>query len=179
MRAVVLYESMSGNTRQIAEAIAEGLQSRCETVLCHVAEAGPDVIASASLLVAGGPTHAWSLSRPATRRGAADQIAKLHGAHLESAATGPGLREWLVQTAAVPADVATFATRLDAPRAFTGNAARRLAHALTKRGGRLVEPPASFLVTKGTPRLLPGELERARAWGAHLAVSTVAHDVGA
>jgi hypothetical protein len=53
------------------------------------------------------------------------------------------------------------------PSVLTGRASRRIARALRDHGRRLVARPESFLVTKAT-RLVPGELERARAWGAEL-----------
>jgi flavodoxin len=55
MRALVVYESMYGNTHVIASNIADGLRSTCEVTLVPVAEATWDLIADADLLVAG--TH--------------------------------------------------------------------------------------------------------------------------
>ena len=173
MRAAVIYESMYGNTREVAEAIAEGLQSHYDTTVSRAADADEHLLGSVSLLVAGGPTHAMTMSRPITRDAAVEQAPKQHIPHVERAAAGPGLREWLGRTDRVPAQVATFATRVDAPRWFTGNAAKPLARELRRRGGWLVEPPMTFLVTKRAPHLLAGELDRARAWGAHLAVRAV------
>ena len=67
MKALVVYESMWGNTKQVAEANADGLQESMEVELVDVnrapAEPEPDV----GLIVAGGPTHAFSMSRTNTR----------------------------------------------------------------------------------------------------------------
>jgi flavorubredoxin len=59
MKALVVYESMFGNTRQIAEAIAAGLAESVDVAAVEVSEATAEAAEGADLLVAGGPTH-WS-----------------------------------------------------------------------------------------------------------------------
>jgi flavodoxin len=76
MRALIVYESMFGNTRQIAEAVAEGLRAGhdaapVEVGLVEVGEA-PATVADVDLLVVGGPTHALGMSRPETRQSATE-----------------------------------------------------------------------------------------------------------
>src|SRR6187455_2965455 len=90
MRALVVYESMFGNTQAIASAVARGLSGRMAVDLVEVTDAPTRV--AADLVVAGGPTHAFSMSRPATRESAAEQA---HGRPLVS--RGSGLREWLAE----------------------------------------------------------------------------------
>ena len=71
MRALVIYESMYGNTHLIADAIAAGLaeaDAAVETV--PVGAATPDRLASAELVVVGGPTHIHGMSRASTRKAA-------------------------------------------------------------------------------------------------------------
>ena len=67
MRALIVYESMYGNTRRMAEAIAEGLEAAMPTRVLPVASADYDALAGADLLLVGGPTHAHGMSHPATR----------------------------------------------------------------------------------------------------------------
>ena len=62
MRTLVVYESMFGNTRAIAEAVAAGLTEAAEVVLVPVREVTPAHVHSADLIVVGGPTHAHGLS---------------------------------------------------------------------------------------------------------------------
>ena len=91
--ALVVYESMFGNTRQIAEAIAAVLSERCTVQLVAVSQA-PLEVHDVDLLVVGGPTHALGMSRPSTRTGARDK-----------GATGDvarGVREWLRGVTFVP-----------------------------------------------------------------------------
>ena len=63
---------------------------------------------------------------------------------------------------------AAFDTRVDISPILSGRASNSIAKALHHHGFRLIAEPESFLVDRET-RLLPGELERARAWGAALA----------
>ncbi|MDX5309965.1 MAG: flavodoxin domain-containing protein, partial [Rhodococcus sp. (in: high G+C Gram-positive bacteria)] len=56
MRALVVYESMFGNTRHVAEAVARGLGSAVRTV--PVTQAHEENLSDYDLVVVGGPTHA-------------------------------------------------------------------------------------------------------------------------
>src|SRR5665809_11848 len=120
---------------------------------------GPDV----DLLVVGGPTHAFGMSRPRTRQ-SADQQA---GHDLVS--KGIGMREWLatVHSESKSVAAAAFDTRINKPR-VPGSAARAGQKRLRRLGFSIVAPAESFWVT-GTPGpLLAGEPERARRWGEKL-----------
>jgi hypothetical protein len=160
MRALVVVESWFGNTRAVAEAVADGLGG---AEVCDVGSAPARVEADVALLVVGGPTHAFGMTRAQTRAEAVRSGAP------GSAATC-GLRDWL-STLEAPRGlaVATFDTRVEKVRRLPGSAARSAARVLRRRGQCVVARPRSFYVT-GTPGpLLDGELERARAWGADLA----------
>lgn len=164
MRALVVYESMFGNTEQVARAVAEGLatHARVETVEATAAPVPlPDDV---DLLVVGGPTHALGMSRAATRASAVEKGATGHDAG--------GIREWLdglpplhgVRAAAFDTHVHT---RI--PGSAAGSARRRL----RKLGATVVTSPSSFYVTDTQGPLDEGEFDRARRWGADL-VATVA-----
>ena len=58
MRALVVYESMYGNTHVIAEAIARGLRPAYAVQVVSVAEARYEQVGRYDLVVVGGPTHA-------------------------------------------------------------------------------------------------------------------------
>ena len=163
-RALVIFESMFGNTRTIAQAIADGLSSRFTTDLTEVSSAPALIPKNVSLLVIGGPTHAFGLTRPRTRRDAASQ------------ADGPlvspagGLREWFDATEPPPSglDAAAFDTRIDTPR-VPGSAARGAEKRLRRLRFRVVASAESFYVRGTTGPLMPGEVERARAWAEQVA----------
>src|SRR5436305_12891724 len=91
MRALVVYESMFGNTRRVAEAIADGLAGHAQAEAREVSEVPATAHPEIDLLVIGGPTHAWSMSRPRTRDGARQQGLG------QPVSPGIGIREWLRQ----------------------------------------------------------------------------------
>ncbi len=182
MRAVIVYESMFGNTRAVAEAIARGISEAEPDSSVHVlpaadvAQADTDLVDGADLLVVGGPTHAHSMSRPTTRQAAADQAGKADsGLTLEPDATRPGLREWFDELGGIHTRAAAFDTRLDAPAMFTGHAHSRIDRMLHRHGGYRIAEAESFVVDKHN-QLVDGELERADQWGRALA-RAVAYDL--
>src|SRR5688500_3044702 len=87
MKALIVYESMFGNTKEVARAIADGLDDAFEVRLAEVSGMPPadDV----DLLIVGAPTHAFGLSRPETRQDAGRQAA------VSADALVVGLREYL------------------------------------------------------------------------------------
>jgi Flavodoxin len=160
MRARVVYESMFGNTQAIAQAVADGLAENIGVEVEEVGSAATDVASDVDLLVVGGPTHAFGLSRERTRESAVMQAA---GGVVSA---GEGLREWLGAvtggTRAIAA--AAFDTRIDKPR-MPGSAAHGAEKRLRRLGFRVLVPAASFYVTDTSGPLVEGELERARRWG--------------
>ena len=169
MKAVVVYESMFGSTRTVAESVAAGLREAAfDVVAVPVRAATPELVRSADLLVVGGPTHAHAMTRASTRKTAVDQ-GSARGLAVELDAVQDGLREWFdAMTDRAGTAAAAFDTRLDAPAVFTGQASRGITSRLRAHGFRVVAPRESFLVDK-LPRLLPGEAHRAALWGRRLA----------
>ena len=131
MRALVVYESMYGNTHVVAGNIADGLRDTCDVTLVPMAEATWDLVADADLLVAGAPTHMHGLSSRSTRRMAAEAAAKDgSGLRMDPDADGPGMRDWLRDLGHRNGLAATFDTRINGVPAFTGRASRRIARLL-------------------------------------------------
>lgn len=167
MNALVIYESVYGNTKAVAHAIAQGLGG-AEVRPVQSAEApGPEV----ELLILGGPTHLHGMSSARSRQMAVEashEDGDEH--HIEALAAGePGLRTWIRD---LPADAGTqaacFDTRADKSAWVTGAASRGIAKRLRRRGYDVIDVE-SFLVGDTEGPLVQGELERARAWGARLA----------
>jgi hypothetical protein len=171
MKAVVIYESMYGNTHQIANAIGEGLRPVAEVVVVPVGEADAELVKSADVVVVGGPTHAHGMSHASTRKGAVDAAEK-PGSDLvlDPDADDPGLREWFASLDRVFTSAAAFDTRFDLPAAITGRASKGIARNLRHHGATLIAEPESFFVKKDN-HLEPDEETRAREWGAQLARS--------
>jgi hypothetical protein len=172
MRAVVVFESMFGDTRQVAEAIGEGLGLKFEVTVVPVNRVATDQLGGIDLLVVGGPTHVRGMSRPKTRESAVDQASQpASGMTLEPGVAGPGLREWFGTLTDAPHHAAAFDTRVQMSPLVTGRAAPKIARSLQRSGCHLIAEPESFLVTTKQPALVAGERERARAWGETLAVA--------
>jgi Flavodoxin domain len=168
MRALVVYESMYGNTHLIASSIADGLRETHEVTVVPVAGATTELVASADLLVAGAPTHMHGLPRAATRRMAADAAGKTASdLWLDPAVLGPGLSDWLDGLGHTEALAAAFDTRFNGVPLFTGRASLSIGRLLKRHGYRLVAAPESFLVSQQNT-LLDGEAARARRWGTAL-----------
>jgi flavodoxin len=157
MKALVLYESLFGNTEAVAKAVANGLAPFGEVVVAQVGEAPRALTAEADLVVVGGPTHGHGMSKPASRR---QPNAKVFAV---------GIQEWLEGLPEAPGPaVAAFDTRFDKPRWLTGSAAVHIARRLRRAGRRLVIPPESFFVEHTGGPLCDGEADRARRWGTQL-----------
>jgi len=170
MRALIVVESSFGNTRAVADAVAAGLHQVLDVEVVDVADAPSVPESPLDLLVVGGPTHAFGMSRPETRKDAARQAGTGGG-------EGIGVREWLAGAAPTTGAAAAFDTRID-KKWVPGSAARGIAKGLRALGATLVVPPEGFRVT-GTPGpLATGELERARRWGERLATVLPVADRG-
>jgi flavodoxin len=140
MKAHVIYDSLYGNTKIVAEAIGDAIPGEVEVL--HVGEASASELSGYDLLIVGAPTHGGRASEPA--RGFLDQIQ-------------PRALEGI--------KVGGFDTRFEHKLArLLGFAAPKIAKALRKKGGTLAGPPGDFYVTGGEGPLKEGELERAAAW---------------
>ncbi|RYC13868.1 flavodoxin family protein [Nocardioides zhouii] len=163
MKVVVVHESMFGNTAGLAAEVSVGLVAAgAEVVSGDVTSIPGRPLPPCDLVVLGAPTHAFTLSRPASRT---EAVAK--GAQLDRATMG--LREWLAglqvdeDQARLPR-VALFDTRVSRVRHLPGSAARSAARILGARGFTVVDR-SSFYVDGISGPVHPGERERARAWG--------------
>lgn len=157
MHAIVVYESIWGNTERIARAIAHGLEKRMDVDI-YEADAAPRVLDGYDLVLVGGPTHAFSMTRPLTRTGAAQNNAAPKVAER-------GIREWLDSLDTAPGDViaAAFDTRVDSPR-LPGSAAKAARHELRSLGFDTSTKAESFYVHGYGGPLVDGEVERAATW---------------
>lgn len=175
MTALVVFESMYGSTRAIAEAIGQGLAASGPVKVIEVgafaaAPGSRKISDDVTLLVVGGPTHAFGLSRSSTRADAARE------ATAGIVSKGKGIREWLedltMPTGGLP--IATFDTKVLKPN-LPGSAAKGAEKSLRRLGGRPIVPPRSFRVMGKSDGLVEGELEAARIWGEELGRSRSRH----
>jgi flavodoxin I len=142
MKALIVYDSVYGNTEKIARAIGEAITPSGEVKVLRAGEANSSELASIDLLIVGSPTHG---GRPT-----------------------PAIQEFLNKVSKLSLqgiNVAAFDTRITTKlvRVF-GYAAGRIARNLKGKGGTLVASPEGFFVTASKGPLKEGELERAAAW---------------
>lgn len=166
-RALIVYESMFGNTERIARAIRDGLRDTLPAELIPAYKAPTVVPDDVRLVVVGGPTHAFSMSRLSTRESARRQGDVVMPVEF-------GLRDWLdalvtdsrttTGDRALPLEVATFDTRIAATRRLPGSAARAAAKVLRRHHYQVVDS-ASFFVAESVGPNSPAEIERALNWG--------------
>lgn len=176
MRVVIVYESQFGDTREVAEAIGDGVRQarpEAEVECLRVGDAAPERVGSADVLVVGGPTHMRGMTFGRSRKlGLAAERKKAEqggAAHRpDPGAEGPGVREWFhtLPQAHDGVHAAAFDTRVEGRMA--GGAARGISRRLRGHGYEVVADPAGFLVQDAAGPLREGELTRAREWGAAL-----------
>lgn len=173
MEVTIVYESLFGNTRAIAEAIADGVRETDPSghvTLLRVGEAKTGEVEQAELLIVGGPTHMRGMTSNLSRsKGlhSEEEAAQTKGLTFEpeEGAEGPGVRDWL--GALPPARPGAHAAAFDTRAAFrlAGGAARKISHQLHRHGYALAAKPAGFIIEGTEGPLRAGEQDRARAWG--------------
>jgi len=142
MKALVVYDSVYGNTERIANAIAGAIAPSGEVKAVRAGEASVSELQSIQLLIVGSPVQG----------GRATEAVQ---AFLKSIPAN-GLAN---------ISVATFDTRMAMRFAkLFGNAAERMAKSVKEKRANLVAPPEGFVVEGKEGPLREGELERAAAW---------------
>ncbi|MHB1340822.1 MAG: flavodoxin [Coriobacteriia bacterium] len=161
MNAVVVYESLWGNTAAVARAIAEGIGDGAQAL--PVDGVTDVMVAEADLIVAGAPLLGFALPTEGMRKSiAGDAKHKGHPPDMSH----PSMRSWIERVPRGTAAIAGFETRI---WWSPGSSAKKIAGMLQEAGYRQVAAPERFLVTGTYGPLKDGELERAKAWGQTLA----------
>ena len=155
MAIVIVYDSIYGNTRQIAEAIAAGLEGKGEVRLMPVWNARSIDLSDVECLIVGSPTRGFNAT-PAISEftagldaaKAARRLAAAFDTRLNLDDIHPEPLRWVVSAG--------------------GYAAERIAKGLVHKGFAVKGTGEGFLVGGTEGPLKPGEIERARAWAATL-----------
>ncbi len=147
MNALVIYDSVFGNTEKIAQAIAAAL----DTSAIPVSQADGGQLHGLDLLVVGSPTRGF---RPT------ESISKLlNGLPKNHLA---GVRVAAFDTRIMLETIDSKALRFLVDKG--GYAAKTIVKTLEKKGGQLAASPDGFFVTSEQGPLKDGELERAADW---------------
>jgi flavodoxin I len=144
MKALVVFDSIAGNTEKVAQAIASGMAAGTKAVRVGAPESNG--LETLSLLVVGSPTYGGRPTEPMQK-------------YLDNLPTA--LLKKL--------HVAAFDTRLKMKFVkLFGFAADKIAQKLQESGSTLSDSPMGFIVKTRSGPLADGELERAAAWGREL-----------
>jgi hypothetical protein len=162
MIAIVVYESLWGNTAAIAQAIASGIGLQGARAL-STTEATGAAIAEADLIVAGAPLLGFSLPTEAMRENIRTRPGK---APTPPNLANPSMRTWLAALSKGHGRSAAFETRI---WWSPGSAAKTILRGLEEAGYSPIAKTQRFIVKGAYGPLRNGELERARLWGAALA----------
>lgn len=156
MHIGVIFDTVYGNTRQVAAAIAEGVANGNSVDMLTVTEARDADLSSFDLLIIGSPTRGFRPT-PAT----SDFVAGLKPSitHAVKAAA--------FDTRIAPADIHPAPLRWVIEAG--GYAADRIQMLLEERGFVLAGKGAGFEVSGTEGPLKAGELERATDWARKLA----------
>ena len=145
MKALVIYDSLYGNTEKIAKAIGGAISS--EVKVLPVGQANPAELKSLDLLIVGSPTQGGRATKPMQ-------------AFLDK----------IPDTTLKAMNIAAFDTRYTSRFVkIFGFAAGRIADNLKGKDGTLVTSPEGFFVTGKEGPLKEGELERATVWAKSIA----------
>ncbi|MHB1575295.1 MAG: flavodoxin family protein [Candidatus Dormibacteria bacterium] len=160
MNAVVVFESLWGNTAAVARAIADGIGPG--TRVLSTSEATPQVVADAGLLVAGCPVIAFGVPTQQRLEGVRTEVGR---APSDPDLTQPPMHQWLDGLAQGTGRCAAFDTRVRGP---FGSASPKVLRATERLGYRSVVKPEALHVSGKYGPLRDGELDRARRWGQDL-----------
>ncbi|HLB28353.1 MAG TPA: flavodoxin family protein [Dehalococcoidales bacterium] len=139
MKALIVYDSLYGNTEQVAKAIGGAMAG---AKVLRAGEANPSELNGIDLLIVGSPTQGGRNTQAI--RAFLDKI---------PASSLKGMK------------VAAFDTRLSTKWVGVfGYAAGRIASDLKAKGANLIALPEAFFVTGTKGPLKDGESERAAGW---------------
>ena len=151
MNFLVVYFSKYGNTRSVAEAIAETLASGSIGRTISSDQLTVDDLNELDLVVMGSPTHRMNLPEAVRPVFEAQPRRILRGTSIAAFDTSYKMSAWLAR--------------------FT--AAKKLDRKLRKLGGKRLVPPETFFVIGREGPLYDGEIERVREWAAALLARTM------
>ena len=156
MQALVIYDSVFGNTEKIAQSIASGLRATHETQCLRAGSVSVTQIRAADIIVMGSPTRSFRAT-PATQ------------SVLESIPSGAlqGKKVAAFDTRLLMTGVKGLLFRRIIDKG--GYAAPLIASELQSKAGTLALPAEGFFVKGEEGPLVTGELERAVDWGVKLA----------
>ena len=151
MKALIVYDSVFGNTEKIAKAIGDSIGSQENVEVLRVTDMKLEQLQEIDLLFVGSPTRAFKPTKAIV-----DFLIKIPSNGLK------GINVAAFDTRISTADVSS--RMLNGFVKIFGYAAKPIADKLQKKGGNLIIPPEGFFVKDSEGPLKEGEFERAIDW---------------
>ena len=151
MKALVVYDSVFGNTEKIAQKIGESIDAR----VVKVTETGSSDLVDLDYLIVGSPTRAFNPTKDVTSFLNSLAPNSLKGVKIAAFDTRVSIED-------VNNAVLTFMAKI------FGFADKPIEKKLEKKGGEKAQPGAGFIVLGNEGPLKEGELERATEWAKHI-----------
>ncbi len=153
MKALIVYDSVFGNTEKVALAMKSALGQQAKVV--RVSDVVPEMLNGIGLLIVGSPTRGFRPTQPMT-----DFIKSLDSKKVKDI------------------KIAAFDTRVDINEVKSkvltfmvnrfGYAAPFMTNILVKHGGKQAAEPEGFFVLDREGPMKDGEIKRAEAWARKL-----------
>jgi len=164
MKVLVIYDSVFGNTEQIALAIGNAFGSQEDIAMLRVGDVKPEHFVGLKLLIVGSPTQRFRPTAAISQYLKGIPHNQLKGVKVAAFDTRLTMSE-INET-----PVLAFFVRRSGDSAY---AAKHIAERLKKNGGQLSVSPEGFFVDGMKGPLVQGELERAVNWAKKIFAETL------
>jgi flavodoxin len=152
MKALIIYDSLFGNTEKVANAIKEGIGKK-DTKVIKARNAAPEMLVGIDLLIVGSPVHGGKPSADMKKFLSSISSGSLKGCKAAAFDTGIPKEG---QGKFIKFIIGLF-----------GYAAKEIASTLKKKGAQILAAETFFVLDKEGP-LKDGELDRAKTWAKKL-----------
>ncbi|MCE1253279.1 MAG: nitric oxide synthase [Anaerolineae bacterium] len=155
MKALIIYDSVFGNTEKIANAIGEAMLPGAEVEIKRIGSVVPEQLNGLDLLVVGSPTRGFRPTEPISQFLRNIPRGSLKGVKIAAFDTRVSVED--VNNAILSFLVKIF-----------GYAAQPINKGLVNKGGFQMAEPQGYIVKESEGPLQEGELERAALWAGSL-----------
>jgi flavodoxin len=139
MKVLIIFDSNFGNTKKLAETIAE--KFGMDTRVLHVSDYNVRELKDVKLIIVGSPVNGW---RPT------DKIRNFLAGFSEGQLKG-------IKAASFDTKMKSF---------IAGDASKKISRKLKKAGAEIIVDPLAFIVKGSKGPLFEGEIEKAEKWAA-------------
>lgn len=151
MNVLIIYDSVFGNTEQIARSIGNSLSSEENVETFRVSDIKSEQLIGLKLLIVGSPTRAFKPTKEIIKF-----LNKIPSNSLK------GIKVAAFDTRISNTDINSRILKI--LMKLFGYAAKPISDKLKKSGGDLIIPPEGFYVKDSEGPLKDGEIERAANW---------------